>query len=167
MPSNFDRPVHCILGLPFDAVTEKEAVTMFEAAIHSCKRCFLSTPNLNFLINSLDDQRFRDSVIHSDLSIADGMPLVWIARVLNIPVRERVAGSSRLRWLAGWPESAAMKAWLGRHGRFETIDSPLDALSIGDIIAVHQRLIRLPDKPAPRADGAKRVAEAILAQLPA
>jgi len=55
--------------------------------------CLISTPNLNFLIGCLKDDQFRDSVIHSDLSIADGMPLIWIARSMGIPIRTRVAGS--------------------------------------------------------------------------
>ncbi|MBP0596915.1 WecB/TagA/CpsF family glycosyltransferase [Herbaspirillum sp. LeCh32-8] len=58
------------------------------------RRCFLSTPNLNFAVACMDDAAFRNSVIQSDLSIADGMPLVWIAKAQGLPIRERVAGSS-------------------------------------------------------------------------
>lgn len=90
--TDFRRPVHCILGLPFDAVSRRQAVRRIVSATDS-HPCFLSTPNLNFLIASQHDSAFRDSVIRSDLSVADGMPLVWLATVLGIPVRERVAGS--------------------------------------------------------------------------
>jgi N-acetylglucosaminyldiphosphoundecaprenol N-acetyl-beta-D-mannosaminyltransferase len=34
------------------------------------------------------------SVINSDLSVADGMPVVWLARLLGIPIPGRVAGAS-------------------------------------------------------------------------
>jgi N-acetylglucosaminyldiphosphoundecaprenol N-acetyl-beta-D-mannosaminyltransferase len=54
----------------------------------------VSTPNLNFAIAAQTDAAFRDSVVRSDLSIADGMPLVWVARLMGIPLRERVAGST-------------------------------------------------------------------------
>ncbi len=91
---NFDRNVHALLGLPFDAVGMSEALQSLQIAASSRKRCFFSTPNLNFLISCLHDAPFRDSVIHSNLSIADGMPLIWIARMLQIPLPERVAGSS-------------------------------------------------------------------------
>ena len=43
---------------------------------------------------SSKDADFRDSVIHSDIVIADGTPIVWMAKILGIPVRERVAGST-------------------------------------------------------------------------
>lgn len=91
--TDFQRPVYCLLGLPFDAVTRLEAVGLIGAASASRSPCFLSTPNLNFLIASQRDAEFRDSVIRSDLSVADGMPLVWLARLLGVPIRERVAGS--------------------------------------------------------------------------
>jgi len=55
--------------------------------------CFFSTPNVNWLVASLSDAEFRGSVILSDLSIADGTPIVWIARLLGIPIHGRIAGS--------------------------------------------------------------------------
>lgn len=94
MPVDLDRKVYCLLGLPFDAVDMAAAVARVRSATVGGKPCFLSTPNLNFLIACRDDAEFRDSVINSDLSIADGMPLVWIARLLDLPIRRRVAGSS-------------------------------------------------------------------------
>ena len=101
---DFNREVYCLAGLPFDAVDMTGAVAKIQTAISNRKRCFLSTPNLNFLIACMNDTGFRDSVINSDLSVADGMPLIWMARLLGIPLRERVAGSSlfeELRHLGG------------------------------------------------------------------
>lgn len=94
MLPDFNREVHCLLGLPFDAVNMEEAEQRLRVAIAHRSPCFLSTPNLNFLIAARTDIAFRNSVINSDLSIADGMPLIWIARLLGIPIRERVAGSA-------------------------------------------------------------------------
>ena len=71
-----------------------DSLSILKSAAKNKTRCFLSTPNLNFLIASRSDAGFRDSVIHSDLVVADGMPLVWIAKLLRIPIRKRVAGSS-------------------------------------------------------------------------
>lgn len=91
---NFQRRVFCLLGLPFDAVDLPMTVARIRSAAAGGAPCFLSTPNLNFLISCREDAGFRASVINSDLSIADGMPLVWMARLLGLPIRERVAGSS-------------------------------------------------------------------------
>lgn len=119
--TNFLRPVHCLLGLPFDAVSSKEAVQRIVTASEE-QPCFLSTPNLNFLITSQRDAEFRNSVIRSDLSVADGMPLVWLAAMLGVPIRERVAGSDLFEQLGtrggppikvfffGGPDGAAEQA---------------------------------------------------------
>lgn len=83
-----------LLGLPFDAVTLDQACDRVYAAIDSRSRCFISTPNLNFVINAAKDPEFARSVWLSDLNLADGMPLIWVARWLKIPLPERVAGST-------------------------------------------------------------------------
>src|SRR5919108_186527 len=101
---DFSRRVHCLLGLPIDAVNLAGAEARIRAAAAQRSPCFLSTPNVNFLVASRSDALFRDSVIDSDLSVADGMPLVWLARLVGIPLRERVAGAAlfdALRYRAG------------------------------------------------------------------
>lgn len=90
---DFTRPVHCLLGLPFDALSAGQAAGRLERARAEGKRCFLSTPNLNFVNAAQGDRKFRDSVCRSDLSVADGMPLIWISRLLGVPLRERISGS--------------------------------------------------------------------------
>ncbi|MBT0571518.1 WecB/TagA/CpsF family glycosyltransferase [Curvibacter sp. CHRR-16] len=87
------RKLHYIYGLPFDAITLDQAVSTVWKAISNRQPLFISTPNLNFLIASQQDEAFRASVLASDLSLADGMPIVWLARKLKLPITERVAGS--------------------------------------------------------------------------
>jgi N-acetylglucosaminyldiphosphoundecaprenol N-acetyl-beta-D-mannosaminyltransferase len=90
--TDFDRPVYCLMGLVVDAVTMREAIERLNAAT-ILRPCFLSTPNLNFLVASQTDSSFRDSILRSDLSTVDGMPLIWIARLLHLPIPERVSGA--------------------------------------------------------------------------
>ena len=91
---DFHRPVHCVVGLPFDALDTAQTVQLLLAHARAGRRNFFSTPNLNFLVASGQDRHFRDSVLRSDLSLADGMPIVWMARLLGIPIATRVAGST-------------------------------------------------------------------------
>lgn len=101
MPIDFGRQVHCLLGLPIDVLDTAGALARIQDAAAVRRPCFFSTPNLNFLIASQDDAAFRDSVIRSDMSVADGMPLVWMARLIGIPLPERVAGSTLFDALRG------------------------------------------------------------------
>lgn len=91
---NLTREVYCILGLPFDAIPMATVINKIRAAVADQTPCFISTPNTNFVIVSLIDSVFRNSVIHSDLCVADGMPIIWIARLLDLPIKERVSGAS-------------------------------------------------------------------------
>jgi N-acetylglucosaminyldiphosphoundecaprenol N-acetyl-beta-D-mannosaminyltransferase len=90
---DLSRPVHALLGLPFDALTLSAARDHLARAALQGKTCSFATPNLNFLVAAQRDVAFRDAVLNSDLSLPDGMPVVWIAKLLGAPICERVAGS--------------------------------------------------------------------------
>lgn len=93
-PNNdLDRNVYCVLGLPIDALDMPTILRRIDAAAASRTPFLISTPNLNFLVNSRSDLEFRESVLDSDLCPADGMPIVWIARLIGVPVTQRVSGS--------------------------------------------------------------------------
>ncbi len=90
---DFDRDVWCVLGLPFDAIDTTAAVARIRESVERRRPLFLSTPNLNFVISSRRSACFRESVVESELSLADGMPIVWVSRILGVPLSERVSGS--------------------------------------------------------------------------
>src|SRR5262245_1085915 len=54
---------------------------------------FISTVNINFLVAGQTDVKFKESLFRSNLCTVDGMPVMWIARLLGIPVKERTAGA--------------------------------------------------------------------------
>ncbi len=90
---DFSRNVVCLLGLPFDAVSAERAVWRVREAAQLGQRLMLSTVNVNFVVAAQHDRAFRDSIIHSQMSLADGMPIVWVSRLLGLPIQERVAGA--------------------------------------------------------------------------
>jgi N-acetylglucosaminyldiphosphoundecaprenol N-acetyl-beta-D-mannosaminyltransferase len=91
--ANLRRDVYCVLGLPIDAIDMVTVVTRIEAAAKSGSPFLITTPNLNFLVQSRTNSEFRESILGSDLCPADGMPIVWIARIIGVPINERVSGS--------------------------------------------------------------------------
>lgn len=122
MTNESPRQVVSILGLPFDIIDLEQAVERVDRAMANGESMFISTPNLNFLAASLRDPAFKQSVLESDLSLADGASVVLLARLLGIRLPGRVAGSdlfeklwqrpkSRLKvYFFGGPEGAAEKA---------------------------------------------------------
>lgn len=139
MAPDFDRDVHCVLGLPFDAVDTAQAVDKVRRAAATGTRCFLTTPNLNFAIAARVDPHFRNSVLRSDLSVADGMPLIWVARLMGVPLPERVAGSTmfeRLRQTGGSP----LKVFFfgGQDGVAQQAGHRLNAEAAGAVCVGHE-----------------------------
>jgi N-acetylglucosaminyldiphosphoundecaprenol N-acetyl-beta-D-mannosaminyltransferase len=96
---DLSREVYCMLGIPVDDIRMPSTVERIEAAIANKWPFLISTPNLNFLINSQSDACFRETLVFSDLCPPDGMPLIWIGRLIGIPLRERVAGADILEAL--------------------------------------------------------------------
>jgi N-acetylglucosaminyldiphosphoundecaprenol N-acetyl-beta-D-mannosaminyltransferase len=92
-PDDLSREVYCILGMPVDAIGMHAALCRIESAAAGRTPFLVSTPNLNFLVNSQLDRDFRESLILSDLCTADGMPIIWIAWLTGIPIKDRIAGS--------------------------------------------------------------------------
>jgi N-acetylglucosaminyldiphosphoundecaprenol N-acetyl-beta-D-mannosaminyltransferase len=101
---DFSRQALCIQGLLCDLVTLEEAKQRVLACIRESRRCNLVTPNASFLRMSRSDPEFRDAALASDLSVTDGMPLVWLARMLGTTVPDRVCGSDLGTALMAHPE---------------------------------------------------------------
>ena len=91
--ADLNRDVYGVLGIPVDAIDMATVLHRIEAAAVRAAPFLISTANLNFLATSRSNAEFRESLLLSDLCTADGMPIVWIARLLGIPIKERIAGA--------------------------------------------------------------------------
>ena len=87
------RDVHALLGLVFDRIDLAGAAAHIKHCVATQRRCFLSTPNVNFVAAATSERAFRHSVMRSDLSVADGLPIVLAARWMGIGLPGRVAGA--------------------------------------------------------------------------
>jgi N-acetylglucosaminyldiphosphoundecaprenol N-acetyl-beta-D-mannosaminyltransferase len=87
------RDVHALLGLVFDRIDLDGAVRHIQHCVATRRPCFLSTPNVNFVAAAAHEREFRGSVLRSDLSVADGFPIVLAARWMGLAFPGRVAGA--------------------------------------------------------------------------
>jgi N-acetylglucosaminyldiphosphoundecaprenol N-acetyl-beta-D-mannosaminyltransferase len=99
------REVYCVLGVPVDKVDFATALGRIKAAAGGHEPFLISTPNLNWLVNLHSDRMFREALLLSDLCTADGVAIIWLGRILGIPITERISGSDmfealKLRWAA-------------------------------------------------------------------
>jgi len=100
-----------ILGIPVDNLTFDQAIeSIFElvdrfARDHQAK--YVATVNVDFIVNTVSwlPNRFRHPELitilrKADLVTADGMPVVWAARLLGTRLKERVTGADLVPGLA-------------------------------------------------------------------
>ncbi len=88
-----DPPVIRLRGARFHAVTETDAVAHVTAALAAGRGGWMITANLDHLRRAETDAEYQRMMNEADLVVADGMPLVWAARLQGDVLPERVAGS--------------------------------------------------------------------------
>jgi N-acetylglucosaminyldiphosphoundecaprenol N-acetyl-beta-D-mannosaminyltransferase len=83
-----------LLDIDFDAVTRLEAVrrlgTWIEKPSDYCH--YVVTPNVDHSIIFQQDGRMRQAYREASLVVVDGMPLVWLSRLVRKRLPERVNG---------------------------------------------------------------------------
>jgi N-acetylglucosaminyldiphosphoundecaprenol N-acetyl-beta-D-mannosaminyltransferase len=60
----------------------------------------IATANVDFLKNAIQSQKLRDILCSCDLVVPDGMPIVWMSRLIGTPLKERVGGVDLVERLA-------------------------------------------------------------------
>ncbi len=81
-----------ILGVKVDRITFDEAVNKAESLVKAKGVSAIFTPNPEIIMAAKDDSEFRDILNSADLCTADGIGVVYAARLLKTPVPHRVAG---------------------------------------------------------------------------
>ena len=94
-------PTVDLRGVRVHAVTEADCVDHVMSELDAGRGGMVVTPNLDHLHRCLHDLTFAALVSEAELVVADGMPLVWAARLQGTPLPERVAGSNLISSLSG------------------------------------------------------------------
>jgi N-acetylglucosaminyldiphosphoundecaprenol N-acetyl-beta-D-mannosaminyltransferase len=82
-----------ILGAEIDNVDRAGAMERIAALVRARHPSLVVTPNVDHLINLRADPEFREIYRQAALVLADGVPLLWAARFLGTPIREKLSGS--------------------------------------------------------------------------
>jgi N-acetylglucosaminyldiphosphoundecaprenol N-acetyl-beta-D-mannosaminyltransferase len=70
------------------------------------------TPNVDHVVTAEDDVAFRQTYSRASLSLADGMPVVWAARLLGRPVPEKISGSDFIEPLLARAAASGFRVYL-------------------------------------------------------
>jgi len=89
-----------INAVRIDAVTECQCIDAILDGFDAGRGGFVVTHNLDHLRRLELDPYFASVCAGADLRVADGMPVVWLSRLLDIGLPQRVAGSSLIHTLS-------------------------------------------------------------------
>lgn len=111
MNHSFDR--FDMLGTPIDSLTLTDAIGWTRArAQEPGPMLLVHTVNVDHIVTARRDATFTQVSSEAALSVADGMPVVWGARLLGRRLPERVAGVDLFRGLAASEDGARIPTFL-------------------------------------------------------
>ncbi len=97
-----------IAGVRIDAVDEREALERIEAMVADRRPHLMAVVNASKLVLASEDERLRGILSNADLVTADGMSVVWGAKLLGARLPGRVTGIDTLASLVAL---AAKRGW--------------------------------------------------------
>ncbi len=89
-----------IIGCPFDAVSLDDTVSCIKEAVINQSTLRISVGNIDMVMKARKNPKFADVFSSADLIIADGVPILWAARLIGDPLHGRVAGTE-IVWKCG------------------------------------------------------------------
>jgi N-acetylglucosaminyldiphosphoundecaprenol N-acetyl-beta-D-mannosaminyltransferase len=102
-------PARLRLGaVSIDPVSFTGAIDAIEALVAARQGGAVFTPNVDHVVLADRHAEFREAYGAAALSLADGMPIIWAARLLGQPLPAKVSGSDLLLPLC---ERAAQRGW--------------------------------------------------------
>ncbi len=142
-----------LAGRPLVVGTMPELLDLLEGLLPTHELLTAVTPNTDFTVLMGSDDRMADAVQEADLLLADGAPLVWLARLLGARGLHRLTGADLL------PDTCARAArtgWRvvltgGRDGVAELAAQHLREQTGADVLALPFPLLDGPDDPAGRS----------------
>lgn len=87
-----------ILGIKVDTFTTVEALDYIAQLANDNRSHYIVTPNPEFIMQSLQDENFRQVVNNSDLALPDGIGILWAAKYLSLPLVK----SRPIAWLQAY-----------------------------------------------------------------
>ncbi len=100
--SLISMPSHItILGVPIDAVTLPEALTILRDFLHGDRARHVMTPNNEMLVEATKNPAFKEVLLSSALNLPDSTGLLFAARWTKQRLPARVAGADVVEALCG------------------------------------------------------------------
>ncbi len=85
-----------LFSLPFDAVTQKEALDLIEARVDQALQTRIVTINPEFIVEAEKNNHFKKALQTADLRLADGIGIIWATHI------QKQIQDSKFKMQSGW-----------------------------------------------------------------
>ena len=97
-----------VLGVGFDDLTLDEAVQTGSGLVEADGFHYAVTPNQEFILAARKNPEFKQALLGADLVLADGIGVIYSAKILGRPLKSKVPGIDFAQRLV---------AWMAEHGK--------------------------------------------------
>ena len=81
-----------ILDVGVDPLTMDELLELVDECIASREQLLLGVVNAAKVVNARRDRKLRQSLEQASLVLADGVPIIWLSKLMGTSLPERIAG---------------------------------------------------------------------------
>ena len=122
-----------LAGIDLDRLSEAEVIERVIGSSMSGRGGWVSTPNIDICHKAARDPAAHALLMKASLTVPDGMPLVWAARLSGEPLAERVSGSALIFSLTAAAAASGRSIYLlgGKPGVPESAAAELSTLYPG------------------------------------
>ena len=99
-------------ALQLDVINRFEAIDAIARLVREGRGGTVFTPNVDHIVQAEHNEVFREAYDRTSLSLVDGTPVLWAARLLGTPLPEKLSGSDMFDPLIERAEQEQMRVVL-------------------------------------------------------
>ena len=83
---------YTILGCKFSSLRKTDVVQWADERLGGAEGGYIATVNVAILMMMRKSETLRNFTQDASLTVADGQPIIWLSKLLGIPLPERITG---------------------------------------------------------------------------
>ena len=85
------------INVKIDNLTAEEALIAADNLVQQRKNAFIVTPNVDHLVLLEQNGKLRSAYSNADLTLADGMRIIWFSKFFSHPIKEKISSSDSIK----------------------------------------------------------------------
>lgn len=107
-----------VANVQIDNLTFKEVLDKVEDFVQKREPCYLVNPNVDIIVKCNRDPELAQYCEEAALTLVDGTPVLWAAKYLGHPLKEKISGSDFVPRVCEWASGKGYRVFFlgGREG---------------------------------------------------